>query len=318
MASNEYHPLISICIPTYNRVDALEKCLEAIICNKAYSKEEIEIVVSDNASTDGTEELMTSFVKQHEHVVYHRNDVNIGGEANFLKVLSLGSGQFLKLLNDYCVFCTDGLTFLVDLVRQCVGKNQMLLFVNDKKYHQRQMFECDSLDKVVSLSYWNMSWIGSYGYWKDVFMSLSDHLAAKDTQFLQIDWFLRQFAKTKKCCVGRYHFLDVISFNSMVGGYDFMKVHTTNFLGMFERASKEELLSEKALVDLKKHLFFALLKRYYQLHVKQRKGYAFDMSNGLDLFYKHFHQYWWYKKGMAWLMVKTVTFRFKRIFRKKI
>ena len=89
--------LVSICIPTYNRVDALKRCVDSIIQNKYYSPESIEIVISDNCSTDGTQEYVQGVVANRNcNILYNRNENNIGGDLNFIKVLSIAHGDLKK------------------------------------------------------------------------------------------------------------------------------------------------------------------------------------------------------------------------------
>ena len=58
-------PLLSICIPTYNRRDFLETCLRSVVEElERHPDTSIEVVVSDNASTDGTRELCAAFAAQ--------------------------------------------------------------------------------------------------------------------------------------------------------------------------------------------------------------------------------------------------------------
>lgn len=49
---------LSICIPTYNRCAHLANCLNSIILNTNYNKNDIQICVSDNCSTDETEAVV--------------------------------------------------------------------------------------------------------------------------------------------------------------------------------------------------------------------------------------------------------------------
>ena len=51
------HPLISICIPTYNRAELLDYCLENLAALKDCGRP-VEIVISDNGSTDRTPEVI--------------------------------------------------------------------------------------------------------------------------------------------------------------------------------------------------------------------------------------------------------------------
>lgn len=90
--------LLSICIPTYNRCEKLKNCIGSIVSQKAFN--EIEIVVSDNASTDDTEKLMISFCEQFPNIKYYRNKENLGPDKNFILALSYASSKYLMLLSD--------------------------------------------------------------------------------------------------------------------------------------------------------------------------------------------------------------------------
>ena len=73
---------LTIAIPTYNRLEKLKICLKRLMEQKKI--EQIEIIVSDNASTDGTGEYMTELVKKTENIRYYRNTENVGPDKNFL------------------------------------------------------------------------------------------------------------------------------------------------------------------------------------------------------------------------------------------
>ena len=49
-------PLLSICIPTYNRAEYLEGALKNIVTDSAFDSR-VEVIISDNASTDNTQEV---------------------------------------------------------------------------------------------------------------------------------------------------------------------------------------------------------------------------------------------------------------------
>ena len=86
--------LLSICIPTYNNCDKLYGLLCSILyynCRKA------KIIVIDNASDDGTEEMMRQF-DNVEEVIYLRNDENLGFDGNVLRVIEEGKKYSLYSL----------------------------------------------------------------------------------------------------------------------------------------------------------------------------------------------------------------------------
>ena len=68
MALNK-QPLLSICIPTYNRAEILRRTLAKITSDKDFD-EDIEIVISDNASTDNTQKVCQEFCASYKNIHY--------------------------------------------------------------------------------------------------------------------------------------------------------------------------------------------------------------------------------------------------------
>lgn len=90
-------PKVSIMIPTYNRASFLQMAVESSLAQD-YSN--LEVIVSDNASTDNTAEVVEKY-RNNPKFKYHRNESNIGLGANWRKLLyGYASGQFGKLLCD--------------------------------------------------------------------------------------------------------------------------------------------------------------------------------------------------------------------------
>ncbi len=92
-------PLLSICIPTYNRAPFLRECLESAL-ESAAGHPEVEILVVDNASADDTPALIERFQQRCPQIRYHRHATNIGGESNFYAAAQLATGEYIWLLGD--------------------------------------------------------------------------------------------------------------------------------------------------------------------------------------------------------------------------
>ena len=87
---------LSICIPTYNRSSYLKECLDSIAAQAVIIATKIEIVISDNNSSDDTETMVADFCSKNPflNIVYSKNETNIGPDRNFLKVIELASGKY--------------------------------------------------------------------------------------------------------------------------------------------------------------------------------------------------------------------------------
>lgn len=97
MESKERYPLVSIGIPTYNRNVGIKKTLESI-WKQEYPN--LEIIISDNHSTDNTNEIIEGIRKNHPDIKYWRQESNIGMIPNFEFVLRQATGKYFMWVAD--------------------------------------------------------------------------------------------------------------------------------------------------------------------------------------------------------------------------
>jgi hypothetical protein len=91
-------PLVTVGIPTYNRAAGLARTLEAF---STQTYRNLEIIVSDNASTDpNVERVVRDVMARDARVIYHRHPENIGAMANFSSLVSKGDGEFFMWAAD--------------------------------------------------------------------------------------------------------------------------------------------------------------------------------------------------------------------------
>jgi len=108
---------VSICIPQYNRIEFLLKSL-SIIANQSYAN--IEIVISDDASSDHTEDAIKDFKSTYKYpILYHRFDSNQGYDRNLRKSIELASGDYCFVLgNDDTLFNNHVIEHFVSLLER--------------------------------------------------------------------------------------------------------------------------------------------------------------------------------------------------------
>lgn len=111
-------PLLSICIPTYNREKYLEECLESIVHQQWFNQENIEIVISDNASIDNTKDLVYKYQKEYSNIKYHRNEKNIGAIKNIFYLPSYSRGEYVWLISDDDMFSNIALENMFSVIRE--------------------------------------------------------------------------------------------------------------------------------------------------------------------------------------------------------
>ena len=117
---------LSICIPTYNRAIYLKQSLESILIAISDFQNEVEIVISDNASSDATQEMVSENLNKYPFIRYHRNSTNIGGEMNFRFVATLARGNYIWIFGDDDLMLPDA----IDIVLRRINKNFNIIVCN--------------------------------------------------------------------------------------------------------------------------------------------------------------------------------------------
>lgn len=107
-------PLVSFCIPTFNRERYLESLLESLCVNLPSFPYEFEIVIADNASLDRTQEVVRGFLPKLP-IRYIRHAENIGGFPNFQFVMGQAAGR-------YVVYLADDDSIMVEHVASTIDK----------------------------------------------------------------------------------------------------------------------------------------------------------------------------------------------------
>lgn len=112
---------VAAVIVTYNRKKFLKKCIEALL--EQEKSEECDILVIDNASTDGTKEEIVKYIEL-EQVIYINTGNNLGGAGGFnfgiKEAVRLGY-KYIWLMDDDCIVHKDSLKELLEADKKLDG-----------------------------------------------------------------------------------------------------------------------------------------------------------------------------------------------------
>jgi glycosyltransferase involved in cell wall biosynthesis len=88
-----YKPTVSIGLPVFNGENFVKHAIESILTQ---DYDNLELVISDNASTDLTEDICRDFARRDGRVKYSRNKTNFGAAANYNQTFHLATGSLFK------------------------------------------------------------------------------------------------------------------------------------------------------------------------------------------------------------------------------
>ncbi|MCY7278992.1 MAG: glycosyltransferase, partial [Phormidesmis sp. CAN_BIN44] len=113
-------PIVSVCIPTFNRKELLAIAIDSVL-QQTY--QDFELIICDDGSTDGTSDLMAQFTDRRIH--YLRHPQNIGKSNNMISGFQAATGQYFVKFDD-----DDRLTpSFLEKTSQLLNKNPHIDFV---------------------------------------------------------------------------------------------------------------------------------------------------------------------------------------------
>lgn len=108
-------PRVSIGVPVYNGERYIAETLDSLL---AQTFDDYELIICDNASTDGTGDICRAYAERDPRIRYVRNPENIGAAGNYRRALELSSCEYFRWANADDLFAPEGLARCVGVLDQ--------------------------------------------------------------------------------------------------------------------------------------------------------------------------------------------------------
>lgn len=305
-------PLLSICIPTYNRCRYLKNTLHSIVSQKEFQNGMVEVVISDNASTDETELMIRNYALRFENIRYFKNPENIH-DQNFPLALKRGKGIYRKLYNDTLLCRRGSLRYICDLLKQYNGTEKMLSMINGKgKGFKADPILCDNFEDFVSAASIWIGWIGAFGLWESECDRITDDLSGCDIGLWQCKRAYEMVEKKGEALVVNR----TLFFNQEVAkrdlSYGVYQVLHLNYLSILDSYVKKGVLSRQAYENIRINNLYRLA--YFLIRGEQKRQ-RWNVPDGESIkvlveneakasgIWKEYQKY--YKRGKLLFKVRT-------------
>jgi acetyltransferase-like isoleucine patch superfamily enzyme len=283
--------LLSICIPTRNRAETLRASLISIVSQKEFAnRNDIEIVVSDNASTDCTQRIVDSVAQNFRSKIIYKRNLKNKFDRNFEIALNHGRGDFLKLANDSLQWQSGSLAKLIDVVEATKDTKPQLVFTNTNA-ETDDLALVKNADELLKSASYHLTWIGSFGIWKSDLDELDNFSRYASLQLVVVDVAMRFITKKQLGIIdNRLHF-KVIEHGAK-HGYNIAQVFGTNYLHILNQFS-DYIKCATMIREKERVLISHILPYYYD------DRHDFDRSNIKDDFaiYRKEHYFQNYLKS---------------------
>lgn len=274
-------PLLSLCIPTYNRSEILNNTLKSLFNNPDFNEELIEVIVSDNCSTDNTKEV----AGKYPQVKYFCNKENVK-DANFSIALNHANGFYIRLFNDTLSFKPDMLRFMLDRIQENLELKTNLFFYGETFLHKNSLVKIYNLDQYIKQVSFYSTWIANFGTWKENFLKIKDLDKYVDKQLVQVDWNLQLFKENN---LTHIYFKDFYNIEApqKKGGYNVFRVFVFNYLAILKQHKVSLFTYEKEKYQLCKNFVYPWILKIY---VFENEKFDFQTDGVLKIL---FNKYWY-------------------------
>lgn len=296
-------PYLSICIPTYNRLEILKKTLDSIYADlNDVDMDDFEVIISDNEPNHSTKEIIDKFNFDNLHYYATMSS----GFLNSFDVLKFGNGMFLKLHNNYTMLRKGSLKKIITEIKENSMDKPVLFYSNGLGQFGKTERFVSYNDFMYRLSYLS-SWSSGFGIWKEDFENICNKIDVNN-YFPQTSILLSQTQKSN------YIINDIPIFDNQEipkkGGYNIFKVFSVDYISLIEGAYNRREISKKSFNKIKRDLLFDYISvRYFKTVIVRMDN--FEKNNIKRSVKTH------YSAFMYYLMIVTALFApFKTLIRK--
>ena len=134
--------LITIAIPTYNRLQSLKDCLSYLTPQVENYLEYVDLIISNNCSTDGTREYLEKLVEDKKYIRVYNKEENIGPDGNFISIFDLCDSKYVHILSDDDYLIEGSLDKIISILKD---NDLSFLFLNYSMFYNK--FNPENINK---------------------------------------------------------------------------------------------------------------------------------------------------------------------------
>ena len=302
-------PLLSICIPTYNRSKYLDQCLGALVNQERF--DEIEVVISDNCSTDDTESVGIRYQNDYPNIIYFRNEDNVR-DKNFSLALNRATGCLRKLTNDTVIYKSGSVKYMLEAAEANVDDRRQVYFLSTGQLSADSVC-ADTLDEYINTAGINLTWIRSLAIWEEDCEDLGIMEDNAKSQLGQIPFLLHDSEKHGGAVIYDRVIMDSIEVDKKNVSYGIYKVFYESFLGFIKAKVDEGKVSVETYESLRKKILFD----FFSVWVLNREfipdKFVFSDEDLPKLIEEAYSYEPYYKEYLNFLRIQRLKRKIKRL-----
>ena len=272
-------PLLSICIPTYNRSAYLRRSIESLICQPEFLDGRVEIVVSDNASQDDTGSVVKVYCDRFDNVSYYRNSENVR-DQNYPLALSRGHGVLRRVCNDTLLFLPGSLGGMCRVIESCLRDRPFVCWANGDAIDKRDVVEMDFRGYFRDISFY-MTSIGCFSIWDEECADLQKDTAGCELLLWQGRKGLELASRKNAVLVSNARYTDTQVVEKKNISYGLYHVFCENFFSLVKPYVENRSLSQEDFAFLEEDILFRFFLYWCARWELRDKGLEYSKTENL-------------------------------------
>jgi abequosyltransferase len=311
-------PLVSICIPTFNRATYLQNSLNSILMQPEIHTGLVEVVISDNASTDDTEYICKSYTQKSKYIRYYRNDKNLA-DRNFLKVLGYAKGVLRKICNDNIIYNSGSLKFFCDQAMKYYEKRPILFFQNGKcKNRIGSNPEYLNFNNFLKYEGYLVTWLLSYSVWDFDYENIKNNTIDENSHLWQVEILARLLGSGRLATIVEGKFASVQRLERKNVSYGIFKVFYTDFYAILQPYFEKGILSKECIEWVKKNELYDFFTIWIIRCDRSSDLYEFSHSENLkECVFEQYKNEKYFKRYLIYYFMQLIKENIKIFVKKK-
>lgn len=262
-------PILTYAIITYNRAFYLEKALQCIL-SQVKNDNIIEVLVSDNGSTDETPMVVKKYKKAYPNLKYYRNDRNLGVEANIHNAINKSTGEYVIVAGDDD-YLKEGKIY--EIVNIIYNHRECAVFDIVNTHAKQQIFVGKGASQYVDKLGYLMTWITGVILKTQEYHALTDVHKFDGTEMPQVYFQLEILKNYKLFGIIYGEYLRTDSGEHKPNGYNFIKVFVENYLNIL---ADNKMIDKDVMEKEKKNLLYNMILPWCRKIVHENINLSLD------------------------------------------
>ena len=293
--------ILTIAIPTYNRAPFLQQNIASLLPQIKGIEDKIELLISDNCSTDNTKQVVEEFIAQGAPITYSCNEDNLGMDGNFVACFKKATSKYVWLLGDDDILLDGILLHIISLIE---GNDYGLIHLTTSNYSDNCDVLTNKADFMNNVSYW-ITFISS-NIVQTKYVQQIDFDKYMGTYFTLIPVYLSAVADKKENLYIRFQTMNGGLDCQRNGGYNIYQVFITNYLAVIKEfcavIGKSWYRNQKKIILLKFLWGFTV-----NIFITKKIPHNFTHDKWKSIIFKQYWYNWCFYYFVAKLTARKVV-----------